>query len=214
MQEDHTAERESMVTDQLAWRGIHDQRVLNVMRKVRRHLFVPESLRPSAYYDGPLSIGEGQTISQPYMVALMTELLKLRGREKVLEIGTGSGYQTAILSELAGTVYSIELIKPLMEKAEALLSGMGYANIHLRCGDGYAGWPEEAPFDAIIVTAAPEEVPPSLLEQLKAGGRMVVPIGGYCQELDLFIKTERRVIKKEITKVFFVPMVHGKEKSQ
>jgi protein-L-isoaspartate(D-aspartate) O-methyltransferase len=148
------------------------------------------------------------------MVALMTELLKLRGREKVLEIGTGSGYQTAILSELAGTVYSIELIKPLMEKAEALLSGMGYANIHLRCGDGYAGWPEEAPFDAIIVTAAPEEVPPSLLEQLKAGGRMVVPIGGYCQELDLFIKTERRVIKKEITKVFFVPMVHGKEKSQ
>lgn len=198
-----------MVADQITARGIRDERLLAAMRKVERHRFVPEDFRSSAYSDGPLPIGEGQTISQPYIVALMTELLVLQGKEKVLEIGTGSGYQTAILAELAGEVYSIELLKSLAERAKALLTGFGYSNIHIRCADGYESWSEEAPFDAIIVTAAPQEVPPLFVEQLKTGGRMVIPVGGFSQALDLIVKTGQGIRRQSVTGVIFVPMVHG-----
>ena len=202
-----------MVTDQIMTRGIRDERVLAAMRKVERHRFVPESIRSRAYDDGPLSIGEGQTISQPYIVALMTELLALQGKEKVLEIGTGSGYQTAILAELANEVYSIEVLKSLSERAQALLAGLGLTNIHVRCGDGYEGWNEEAPFDAIIVTAAPRQVPPQFVEQLKTGGRLVIPVGDFSQKLDLLVKTEQGIQRQSVTGVVFVPMVHGSKKN-
>lgn len=198
-----------MVRDQIAGRGIRNRRVLAAMRKVERHRFVPESLRLRAYDDYPLPIGEGQTISQPYIVALMTELLALQGREKVLEIGTGSGYQAAILAEVGGEVYSMEILGPLAERACALLTGLGLSNIHIRCGDGYEGWKEESPFDAIIVTAAPSQVPPELVGQLKIGGRMVIPVGDFSQELDLLVKTEQGTRMQTVTGVVFVPMVHG-----
>ncbi len=201
-----------MVTDQIAGRGISNQRVLSTMRKVERHKFVPESLRVQAYDDCPLAIGEGQTISQPYIVALMTELLALKGKEKVLEIGTGSGYQTAILAELAGEVYSIEIIEPLAKRAQALLNDLGFSNIHIRCGDGYESWKEEAPFDAIIVTAAPPQVPLGFVQQLKTSGRMVIPVGNFSQKLNLLVKTEHAVQTQTITGVVFVPMVHGDKK--
>ena len=198
-----------MVADQITACGIRDERVLAAMRKVERHRFVPEFSRSKAYNDGPLPIGEGQTISQPYIVALMTELLALKGKEKVLEIGTGSGYQTAILAELAGEIYSIEILKTLAEKAKALLTGLGYSNIHIRCGDGYESWDEEAPFDAIIVTAAPQQVPPQFVEQLKTGGRLVIPVGNFSQQLDLIVKTEQGIQQQSVAGVIFVPMVHG-----
>ena len=202
-----------MVAEQITARGIRDERVLAAMRKVERHRFVPESLRARAYDDRPLPIGEGQTISQPYIVALMTELLALQGKEKVLEIGTGSGYQTAILAELANEVYSIEVLKSLSERAQALLAGLGLTNIHVRCGDGYEGWNEEAPFDAIIVTAAPRQVPPQFVEQLKTGGRLVIPVGDFSQKLDLLVKTEQGIQRQSVTGVVFVPMVHGSKKN-
>lgn len=198
-----------MVADQITARGIQDERVVSAMRKVERHRFVPESLYSMAYDDGPLGIGEGQTISQPYIVALMTELLALQGQEKVLEIGTGSGYQTAILANLANEVYSIEILEPLARRAGALLSSLGLANIHIRCADGYEGWQEEAPFDAIIVTAAPQEVPPQFIQQLKTGGRLVIPVGNFSQKLNLIIKTAQGIQKQSIIGVVFVPMVHG-----
>jgi protein-L-isoaspartate(D-aspartate) O-methyltransferase len=207
-------QREDMVTDQIAARGIRDERVLAAMRKVERHLFVPESLRSMAYDDRPLPIGEGQTISQPYIVALMTELLALQGKEKVLEIGTGSGYQAAILAKLAGEVYSIEILKPLAQRANALLTNLGLTNIHVRCADGYESWKEEAPFDAIIVTAAPQEVPPQFVEQLKTGGRMVIPVGDFSQKLNLIVKTEHGIQKQSVAGVVFVPMVHGGKKQR
>ena len=201
--------RELMVSDQIAGRGIRDERVLAAMRKVERHRFVPEHLCAMAYDDGTLTIGKGQTISQPYIVALMTELLALQGQEKVLEIGTGSGYQTAILANLAGEVYSIEILEPLAQQAEALLTSLGLSNVHLRNSDGYEGWKEEAPFDAIIVTAAPPQVPPQLVQQLKIGGRMVIPVGGFPQKLELIVKTKQGIQRQSITGVMFVPMVHG-----
>jgi protein-L-isoaspartate(D-aspartate) O-methyltransferase len=202
--------RERMVQEQLGIRGISDQGVLAAMRKVERHKFVPENVRHLAYEDSPLPIGQGQTISQPYIVALMTEVLRLQGKEKVLEIGTGSGYQAAILAELTGEVYTIELIPELAKAAEKLLSSLGYKNIHVKCGDGYAGWPEAAPFDCIIVTCAPQEIPPALLEQLAEEGRMVIPVGIVHQELKLVTKKNGNVTTQDVIPVRFVPMVKGK----
>jgi protein-L-isoaspartate(D-aspartate) O-methyltransferase len=210
MEQHLTWQREGMVTDQIKDRGIRDERVLAAMRKVERHRFVPELFRLRAYNDEPLPIGEGQTISQPYIVALMTELLALQGKEKILEIGTGSGYQTAILANLAGEVYSIEVLKPLAEKAKTLLTSLGYSNIHTRCSDGHEGWKEESPFDAIIVTAAPPQVPPQFVEQLKTGGRLVIPVGNLPQQLNLIIKTAQGTQQQSVTGVVFVPMIHRK----
>ena len=197
-----------MVKTQIENRGIQDERILRVMRKTPRHLFVPEYLKDMAYEDGPLPIGEGQTISQPYIVAIMTELLQLQGKERVLEIGTGSGYQAAILSQLVNKVYSIEIIKTLAEKADNKLKEMKYNNVMVKWGDGYQGWLEYAPYDAIIVTAAPDKVPQSLIDQLKQGGKMVIPIGTYFQQLKVISKTLDNEIKENIIiPVRFVPMV-------
>lgn len=208
---DYAKLREGMIVNQIEARGIKDKRVLAAMRKVERHQFVADQLRRFAYIDSPLPIGEGQTISQPYIVALMTELLELKGDERVLEIGTGSGYQAAILAELCKHVYTIEILKPLATRAKALLEELGYANIAVRCGDGFLGWDEFAPFDGIIVTCAPTEVPPPLIEQLNDGGRLVIPVGGAYQELRLIEKKEGKLITKIITPVRFVPMLR-KEK--
>ncbi|MFZ2357341.1 MAG: protein-L-isoaspartate(D-aspartate) O-methyltransferase [Candidatus Omnitrophota bacterium] len=202
--------RESMIREQIEARGIKDRRATEAMRKVKRHLFVPMLSRPFAYKDSPLPIGEGQTISQPYIVALMTELLELKGSEKVLEIGAGSGYQAAILAELAKEVYTIEILAPLANKAEKLLKELGYSNVYLRHGDGFLGWPEIAPFDAIIVTCAPEEIPPVLLEQLAESGRLVIPVGADWQELKLVKKINGKIVITNIIPVRFVPMIRDK----
>jgi protein-L-isoaspartate(D-aspartate) O-methyltransferase len=199
-------ERETMVRAQLEARDITDATVLAAMRKVPRHWFVPADLRFQAYDDGPLPIGEGQTISQPYIVAFMTEQLRLQGGEKVLEIGTGSGYQAAILGEICAEVYTIEIVDTLAKRSAALLQRMGYKNIHVRSGDGYRGWPEEAPFDAIMVTAAPDHVPQPLVEQLKIGGRMILPVGDFFQELRVIVKTEQGTYNRDVLPVRFVPM--------
>jgi len=198
--------REKMVKEQIIKRGIKDKRVIEAMRKVKRHKFVPKEYRYLAYSDQPLPIGYEQTISQPYIVALMTELLNLKGDEKVLEIGTGSGYQAAILAELAREVYTIEILEPLAISAKNKLKRLGYENVQVKCGDGYKGWPEHAPFDGIIVTCAPEYIPQPLVEQLKMGGRMVIPIGKYLQELVLITKTEDGIKKRSVAPVTFVPM--------
>lgn len=205
-----TEQRRDMVREQIQARGIRDPRVLDAMRDVKRHLFVPDASAEDAYEDFPLPIGEGQTISQPYIVALMTELLELKAEDRVLEIGTGSGYQSAVLSRLAAEVYSIEIVKSLSDRARELLEQQGYPNVHLRVGDGYNGWPEEAPFNDIIVTAAPPEIPRNLLDQLIDGGRMVVPVGTNYQELMLIEKKKGEIKKRVITAVRFVPMVKGK----
>lgn len=202
----YVGKRLDMVQTQLAARGISNDRVLSVMKKVPRHLFVPQELIPHAYEDYPLPIGENQTISQPYIVALMTELLDLGGDEKVLEIGTGSGYQAAVLSELAGEVYSIEIIHTLAEQAKSTLDSLGYENVYVITGDGYAGLPGKAPFDCIIVTAAPRDVPKPLLDQLKNGGRMVIPVGEIEQDLLLIEKSADEVITQAVIPVRFVPM--------
>jgi protein-L-isoaspartate(D-aspartate) O-methyltransferase len=198
--------RERMVETQIKARGVMDHRVLDAMLKVERHLFVPKNLQTSAYSDQPLPIGEGQTISQPYIVAFMTELLELKGEEKVLEVGTGSGYQAAILAELAKEVYTIEIIEKLASSAEKLLLEMGYKNIKVKAGDGYLGWPEAAPFDAIIVTCAPDHIPKPLLDQLKEGGRMVIPVGEYTQELKKIVKRTGKIETTNVIPVIFVPM--------
>ena len=198
--------RERMVETQIKARGVKDTRVLSAMLKVERHLFVPKEYQNSAYSDQPLPIGEGQTISQPYIVALMTELLELKGGEKVLEVGTGSGYQAAILAELAKEVYTIEIIETLATSAKKLLLELGYQNITVKAGDGYLGWPEAAPFDAIIVTCAPDHIPKPLLEQLKEGGRMVLPVGTYSQELKKLIKRSGKIETTDVIPVIFVPM--------
>jgi len=205
-------QREVMVATQIESRGIKDSLVLNAMRKVPRQLFVFESLRDVAYADGPLPIGEGQTISQPYIVALMTELMELEGGEKVLEIGTGSGYQAAILAEIASEVYSIEIIKTLADRAESTLTSLGYENITVRCGDGYQGWEEHAPFDGIIVTAAPDHIPQPLVDQLKTGAPLVIPVGELFQELVVVNKTEKGIEKRAVIPVRFVPMTGEAEK--
>ncbi len=192
--------------------GIEDERVLSAMEKIPRHLFVPEHLRHLAYEDSPLPIGHGQTISQPYIVALMTQALELKGDEKVLEVGTGSGYQTAILCELSREVFSIERIPELAEGARRRLEELGYRNFHIRVGDGTLGWPEEAPFDRIIVTGGLPEVPRPLEEQLREGGRLVAPIGGrFDQDLCLFLKEKGRLRRRVLCPCTFVPIIgsHG-----
>ncbi len=201
--------RQDMVKTQLEGRGIKDRRVLDAMLKVQRHKFVPAEYKMLAYSDSPLPIGKGQTISQPYIVALMTELLQLKGAESVLEIGTGSGYQAAILAELARRVYTIEILPELANHAGALLRGLGYENIIVKCGDGYLGWQEYAPFDAIIITCAPRDVPDRLIEQLANGGRMVVPVGELYQELLLIEKDGSKIKRRSILPVRFVPMIHS-----
>ena len=207
------AKREQMVETQIKARGIKDLRVLKAMLKVERHRFVPESLQDQAYGDHPLPIGEGQTISQPYIVALMTELLDLKGGEKVLEIGTGSGYQAAVLAELAKKVFTVEIIETLARSAKERLQQLGYRNIEVKAGDGYRGWPEAAPFDAIIVTAAPDHIPQPLIDQLKEGGRMVLPVGTYpYQELKKIIKKSGRPEVTDVLPVQFVPMTGVKAK--
>lgn len=204
--EKYAKRRAEMVAHQIKARGVKDKLVLQAMGKVPREKFVPLALKPMAYFDQPLPIGEGQTISQPYIVALMTELMGLKGGEKVLEIGTGSGYQAAILAEIAAEVYSIEIVKPLADKSRTRLENMGYRNVTVRCGDGYQGWPEQAPFDATIVTAAPEHIPQPLVDQLKVGGRLVIPVGDWYQELVLITKGKKGITKKKIIPVRFVPM--------
>ena len=198
--------RRAMVEEQIIARGIKDSLVLNAMMKVERHLFVPENLKSVAYNDEPLPIGRGQTISQPYIVAYMTEALNLKGGEKVLEIGTGSGYQAAVLAEIVDEVYTIEIVESLSKQAEKLLKLLGYHGVNCRAGDGYKGWEEEAPFDAIIVTAAPPRIPAPLLDQLKEGGRMILPVGTWFQELIRVVKTNNKIKKERLIPVRFVPM--------
>jgi len=204
--------RLKMVDEQIRNRGVKDSRVLAAMESVPRHEFVPKSLVNQAYNDHPLFIGGGQTISQPYIVALMTEILELEPRDRVLEIGTGSGYQAAVLSPLVDSVFTIEIIEELGTEAADRLERLGYDNVYVRIGDGYRGWPEKAPFDAIIVTAAPDAVPPALVEQLAEGGRMVIPVGTGIQELVLIEKKDGKIVQQDITSVRFVPMVHGDSK--
>jgi len=198
--------RARMVNEQLKARDIRDERVLDAMLKVPRHLFVPAALRGQAYADSPLPIGHDQTISQPYIVAFMTQGLKIEPGNRVLEIGTGSGYQAAILGVLAREVYTIEIVPPLAERARETLAEQGYRNVHVRHGNGYLGWPEHAPFDRIMVTAAPDEVPPSLVEQLKPGGLMAIPVGTVSQELRILRRTATGVETLETLPVRFVPM--------
>ena len=201
--------RQEMINHQIKNRGITDGRVLEAMEKVKRHFFVPDALRAMAYEDRPLPIGYGQTISQPYIVAYMTQEARLRPDDRILEIGTGSGYQAAILAEIVKEVYTIEIIKPLAYSTRSRLWDMGYQNILVKWGDGYKGWTEHAPFDAIIVTAAPSQIPENLIDQLKIGGRMVIPVGSFVQELYLITRTESGFDKKPLLPVRFVPMVHS-----
>ncbi len=202
--------RENMVKYQIEGRGIRDRAVLDAMTEVPRHLFVPNKLRHRAYNDYPLPIGLGQTISQPYIVAFMTELLQLNGKEKVFELGTGSGYQAAVASRVAKEVFTVEIYSELARSAAKRLKAMDYKNIHVRDGDGYYGWESEAPFDAIIVTAAADHIPPPLIEQLAPGGRLVIPLGGpfSVQQLILVTKDSKgRVMEKPIIPVRFVPLL-------
>jgi len=199
-------ERDNLVAKTIEKRGISDPEVLRAMRAVHRHRFVPEDYRGLAYADRPLPIGHEQTISQPYIVALMTELADVDSSSRILEIGTGSGYQTAVLAEIVDSVYSIEILCPLAERAKAILDTLGYEIVHIKCGDGFLGWPEYAPFDAIIVTAAPEEIPKPLIEQLKIGGKLVIPVGSIHQELKTVVKTDEGIFTEDVIPVRFVPM--------
>ena len=203
------AARSVMVETQIAARGMHDPAVLAAMRRVPRHEFVPGRVRERAYADHPLPIGEGQTISQPYVVALMTELAAVAPGARVLEVGTGSGYQAAVLAEVGADVYTIEIVESLARSARATLDRLGYGRVHTRHGDGYRGWPEAAPFAAIVVTAAPPEVPPDLLAQLAPGGRLVVPVGTGEQELQVHERTPDGIRVRRVTPVQFVPMTGG-----
>jgi protein-L-isoaspartate(D-aspartate) O-methyltransferase len=210
---DFAPQRQQMVQQQLITRGINDQRVLAAMAKVPREEFVTAESRTASYEDRPLAIGYGQTISQPYMVAFMTEQLRLKPSDRVLEVGTGSGYQAAILAELVSEIYSIEIVEPLAKNAEATLQRLGYKNVHLKIGDGYKGWPETAPFDAIIVTCAPDKVPQPLVDQLKDGGRMIIPVGDrFAQELYLLEKKNGQLKQSVTLPVRFVPMESEAEK--
>jgi protein-L-isoaspartate(D-aspartate) O-methyltransferase len=209
----YQAQREQMVRDQIEARGIRQPDVLQAVRSTPRHLFVPEALRAQAYQDRPLPIGHSQTISQPYIVALMTELLQLSKQQKVLEIGTGSGYQAAVLAAVAGRVFTIEIVPELAESAASLLRTLGIRNVTVRCADGYQGWTEEAPFDRILLTAAPPEIPQPLLGQLRSGGRLVAPVGGspFTQSLVVVDKLPDGSLKQRtVASVAFVPMVRKK----
>ena len=206
--------RERMVREQIAGRGLKNTAVLAAMRKVPRHEFMPENLRPFAYDDRPAPIGLGQTISQPYIVALMTELAAVGRGSRVLEIGTGSGYQAAVLAELGADVYSIEILAPLRERAVEILARLGYGQVKTRVGDGYLGWPEAAPFDAIIVTAAPPRVPEPLKQQLKVGGRLVLPVGRFDQELEVITRAAVGFSEKSVIPVRFVPMTGKADQSR
>jgi protein-L-isoaspartate(D-aspartate) O-methyltransferase len=200
------AQREAMVTAQIEGRGVRDPAVLAAMRRVPRHRFVPPALRRLAYEDHPLPIGLDQTISQPYIVALMTELCRPRPGMKVLEVGTGSGYQAAVLAEIVDTVHTIEILPELGRSADATLRQLGYRNVEVHIGDGFEGWPAAAPYDAIVVTAAPSSIPPPLLDQLAVGGRLVIPVGSMDQELLVVTKTEQGVARESVIPVRFVPM--------
>lgn len=212
-QADFAVLRERMVREQLAARGVKDRAVLDAMLQVPRHQFVPESSRPLSYGDHALPIGEGQTISQPYVVAFMTEALGLKPEDRVLEIGTGSGYQAAVLAELVKEVYTIELIRTLGERAASTLTQLGYKNVRVRIGDGYKGWPEAAPFNAVIVTCAPERVPKALVDQLKEGGMIMIPVGkeGAVQHLVRGVKRDGKLTTENVMYVRFVPMVKDSE---
>jgi protein-L-isoaspartate(D-aspartate) O-methyltransferase len=205
------AMRTEMVATQIEKRGVTDPRVTHVMRTVPRHEFVPPESRSAAYSDGPLPIGHGQTISQPYIVAVMTEALKPQPADRILEVGTGSGYQAAVLSPLVRDVYTIEIVEPLAKRAAETLERLGCDNVHVRAGDGYRGWPEAVPFDAIIVTCAPDAVPQALVDQLREGGRMVIPVGpeGGVQELVLLEKRGGKLDQTNLLPVRFVPMTGG-----
>jgi protein-L-isoaspartate(D-aspartate) O-methyltransferase len=208
---DFEKERSRMVDEQIAFRGVTDPRVLAVMGKVPRHEFMPEALRAQAYGDHAMPIGEGQTISQPYIVALMSELLELKGDERVLEIGTGSGYQAAVLAELCQKVFTIERVKTLADRARATLDRLGYKNVVMKVYDGTYGWKEMSPFDAIIVTAAAPDVPDTLVDQLKDGGRLVIPVGErYSQVLMKVIKSPSGVVTKTTIPCVFVPLIGAK----
>lgn len=200
--------RNMMVEEQLVPRGIFDERVLGAFRKVPRHAFIPDKSLENAYGDFPLPIGEGQTISQPYMVALMTQYLDLKGDEKVIEIGTGSGYQTSILAELAKEVYSVERFDVLAKRAQSVLTSLGYGNIKIKAGDGTEGWDEFAPYNAILVTAGAPSVPQPLVDQLAEGGRLVIPVGGgFSQTLTLVRRQDNKVTQEDICGCVFVPLV-------
>jgi protein-L-isoaspartate(D-aspartate) O-methyltransferase len=211
----HYAEqRREMVAHQIRSRGIDNPKVLAAMERVPRHEFVPAIMRYLAYYDRPLPIGHGQTISQPYIVAFMTQALRPQATDKVLEIGTGSGYQAAVLAEIVAQVYTIEIVPALGERARADLARLDYGNVHVRVGDGYEGWPEHAPFDSIIVTCSPEHVPQPLVDQLREGGRMIIPVGTQAggQELYLLQKSGGQVVKRAVLPVRFVPMTGKAQK--
>lgn len=212
-QDNYATQRDQMVNNQLISRDITDPATLKAMREVKRHEFVPESMKKYAYQDSPLGIGNGQTISQPYIVAYMTQELKLKPEDRVLEVGTGSGYQAAVLARIVDSVYTIEIVEPLGIKAKKTLKRLGYKNVFTRIGDGYHGWPEKAPFDGIMVTAAVKEIPPALLDQLAEGGRMIIPVkvrfGG--EVLKLVTRKKGRIHKKDKLPVRFVPFTREKE---
>ncbi len=215
-EETYEKKRSFMVEHDLKARGIRDQKVLEVMGTVARHFFVDKNLRDRAYGDYPLPIGEGQTISQPYVVAFMTEALKLKRTDRVLEIGTGSGYQAAVLAGIAKQVYTIEIRKGLAEKADKRLAELGYSNVKVRYGDGYFGWEEQAPFDAIIITASANHIPPPLIKQLREGGRLIIPLGStvYFQTLTLAAKKKGEIELEELMSVAFVPMTGEVQKKR
>jgi protein-L-isoaspartate(D-aspartate) O-methyltransferase len=206
-EDEHALRRRRMVDDQLRADGIRNAPVLAAMARVPRHRFVLPQHQHLAYGDHPLPIGFDQTISQPYIVAYMTEVVDLSPEEKVLEIGTGSGYQAAVLAELGRMVYTIEIVPELAARARRVLQELGYSNVHARTGDGYVGWPEHAPFDAIVVTAAPDHVPPALVEQLAVNGRMVIPVGSGNQQMRVITKTSRGIVEERTIPVSFVPLV-------
>lgn len=213
LEKEYESQRNNMVKNQIEARGITDKLVLDAMRKVPRHRFIPENQRKYAYNDGPLPIGHGQTISQPYIVAIMTDLMNLKGGEKVLEVGAGCGYQAAVLAEIASEVFTIEIVPELCEMADSNLKELNYENVQVRCGDGYRGWPGGEPFDAIMVTAAPDHVPPALVEQLKVGGVLVLPVGDYYQDLVAITKTESGTTREKVIPVRFVPMTGEAEEN-
>jgi len=214
-QEDFSTKRKQMVKAQLEARDITDQVTLNAMLDVKRHLFVPEDVRAFAYSDSPLPIGDDQTISQPYIVAYMTQVLELKPSDRVLEIGTGSGYQAAVLAKIVDSVYTIEIVKNLAFEAKKRLQQLDYSNVIVKWGDGYNGWPEQAPFDAIMVTAGAQTIPQPLIDQLKVGGLMIIPVGPHyiVSRLVLVKKKKRRVITKDLIPVSFVPFIRDNDKN-